>query len=64
MTPKKYLQTELTVVEVEDPDDPRFRQFRLNERGLASRADKRDDAGASLFLAEGDLVVERAVAAG
>jgi tRNA G18 (ribose-2'-O)-methylase SpoU len=64
MTPKNYLQTELTVIEVEDPDDPRFRQFRLNERGLASRADKRDDAGAGLFLAEGDLVVERAVAAG
>ncbi|RLE26358.1 MAG: RNA methyltransferase [Actinobacteria bacterium] len=52
------------VVEIEDPDDPRFRQFRLNERGLASRADKRDDAGAGLFLAEGDLVVERAIAAG
>jgi tRNA G18 (ribose-2'-O)-methylase SpoU len=64
MTPKKHRQTELAVVEVEDPDDPRFRQFRLNERGLASRADKRDDAGAGLFLAEGDLVVERAVAAG
>lgn len=53
-----------SVVEIEDPDDPRFRQFRLNERGLASRADKRDDAGAGLFLAEGDLVVERAIAAG
>jgi tRNA G18 (ribose-2'-O)-methylase SpoU len=53
-----------TVVEIDDPDDPRFRQFRLNERGLASRADKRDDAGAGLFLAEGDLVVERAIAAG
>jgi tRNA G18 (ribose-2'-O)-methylase SpoU len=49
---------------VEDPDDPRFRQFRLDERGLASRADKRDDAGAGYFLAEGDLVVERALAAG
>jgi len=52
------------VIEIEDPDDPRFRQFRLNERGLSSRADKRDDAGAGLFLAEGDLVVERAIAAG
>jgi tRNA G18 (ribose-2'-O)-methylase SpoU len=49
---------------IEDPDDPRYRQFRLNERGLASRADKRDDAGAGMFLAEGDLVVERALAAG
>ncbi len=44
--------------------DPRLAPFRLNERGLASRADKRDDAGAGLFLAEGDLVVERAIAAG
>ena len=52
------------VVVIDDPDDERFRQFRLNERGLASRSDKRDDAGAGLFLAEGDLVVERAVAAG
>jgi tRNA G18 (ribose-2'-O)-methylase SpoU len=52
------------VIRVDDPDDPRFQQFRLNERGLASRADKRDDAGAGLFLAEGDLVVERALDAG
>ncbi len=54
----------MEVIRIEDPDDPRFRQFRLNERGLASRADKRDDAGAGMFLAEGDLVVERALAAG
>ena len=53
---------ELTTVA--DPDDPRFAQFRLNERGLASRAEKRDDAGAGRFLAEGDLVVERALDAG
>jgi tRNA G18 (ribose-2'-O)-methylase SpoU len=52
------------IVLIEDPDDPRYRQFRLNERGLASRADKRDDAGSGMFLAEGDLVVERALAAG
>ena len=45
-------------------DDPRLAPFRLNERGLASRTDKRDDAGAGLFLAEGDLVVERALDAG
>jgi len=49
---------------IEAADDPRLTPFRLNERGLASRADKRDDAGAGLFLAEGDLVVERAFAAG
>jgi tRNA G18 (ribose-2'-O)-methylase SpoU len=53
-----------SVIPIEDPGDRRFRQFRLNERGLASRADKRDDAGAGHFLAEGDLVVERALAAG
>jgi len=52
------------VIVVDDPDDERFAQFRLNERGLASRADKRNDAGAGLFLAEGDLVVERALDAG
>jgi tRNA G18 (ribose-2'-O)-methylase SpoU len=52
------------MIVVDDPDDDRFAQFRLNERGLASRADKRDDAGAGRFLAEGDLVVERALDAG
>ena len=54
----------MEIIEVDDADDPRFRQFRLNERGLASRANKRDDAGAGMFLAEGDLVVERALEAG
>ncbi|HSP29085.1 MAG TPA: RNA methyltransferase [Ilumatobacteraceae bacterium] len=54
----------MEVIRIEDPDDPRYRQFRLNERGLANRADKRDDAGAGMFLAEGDLVIERALAAG
>jgi tRNA G18 (ribose-2'-O)-methylase SpoU len=49
---------------IEAIDDPRFGQFRVNERALASRAQKRDDAGAGLFLAEGDLVVERAFRAG
>ncbi|MEO6653901.1 MAG: RNA methyltransferase [Ilumatobacteraceae bacterium] len=49
---------------IEAADDERLTPFRLKERGLASRADKRDDAGAGLFLAEGDLVVERALAAG
>lgn len=52
------------LIPVEDRDDPRLVPFRLSERRLASRADKRDDSGAGLFLAEGDLVVERALAAG
>ena len=51
------------MIVIEAADDPRLAPFRLNERALASRADKRDDAGAGLFLAEGDLVVERALAA-
>lgn len=54
----------MEVIRIEDPHDPRFGQFRLHERGLANRADKRDDAGAGLFFAEGDLVIERALAAG
>jgi tRNA G18 (ribose-2'-O)-methylase SpoU len=52
------------LIPVDDRDDPRLAPFRLPERGLSSRADKRDDAGAGLFLAEGDLVVERALDAG
>jgi tRNA G18 (ribose-2'-O)-methylase SpoU len=51
-------------VEIGAADDPRLAPFRLNERGLASRTHKRDDAGGGLFLAEGDLVVERALDAG
>lgn len=51
-------------VTIESIDDERLAPFRLNERGLASRSDKRDDTGAGLFLAEGDLVVERALVAG
>mgnify|MGYP005811566523 CR=1 FL=1 len=52
------------VIRIDDPDDPRVAPFRLSERRLASRADRRDDAGAGMFLAEGDLVVERALDAG
>ena len=51
-------------VPVDDAHDERLAQFRLNERGLANRGDKRDDAGSGLFLAEGDLVVARALDAG
>ena len=49
---------------IDDPDDPRVQPFRLNERGLANRAQRRDDQGDGLFMAEGDLVVERALEAG
>jgi tRNA G18 (ribose-2'-O)-methylase SpoU len=53
---------EFTVID--DPDDPRVASFRLNERGLANRLQRRDDTGDGLFMAEGDLVVERALEAG
>lgn len=53
-----------SLIPVDDPDDARLAPFFRNERGLASRAQRRDDAGAGLFLAEGDLVVERALDAG
>ena len=49
---------------IDDPDDPRVAPFRLNERGLANRLQRRDDGGDGLFMAEGDLVVERALEAG
>lgn len=52
------------MIVIEDPDDPRVASFRLNERGLTSRAQRRDDGGDGLFMAEGDLVVERALEAG
>jgi tRNA G18 (ribose-2'-O)-methylase SpoU len=51
-------------IPVADPDDPRLAMFRLNERGLSSRTQRRDDRGDGWFIAEGDLVVERALAAG
>jgi len=51
-------------VKIESVDDERLALFRLRERGLTTRADKRDDHGSGLFLAEGDLVVERAFRAG
>lgn len=54
----------MTFITIESTDDDRLALFRLRERGLTNRADKRDDTGAGLFLAEGDLVVSRAHAAG
>jgi tRNA G18 (ribose-2'-O)-methylase SpoU len=52
------------VIIIDDPDDERVAPFRLNERGLSNRVQRRDDAGEGLFMAEGDLVVERALSAG
>jgi tRNA G18 (ribose-2'-O)-methylase SpoU len=52
------------IVTVNDPGDPRLDVFRWRERQLATIAQRRsfDDLGS--FIAEGDLVVERALAAG
>lgn len=52
------------LVVIDDPDDERVAAFRLNERGLSNRVQRRDDEGDGLFMAEGDLVVERALDAG
>ncbi|MDO8390910.1 MAG: RNA methyltransferase [Actinomycetota bacterium] len=49
---------------IDDPDDDRLAPFRLNERGLTNRPQRRDDGGDGLFMAEGDLVVQRALDAG
>ena len=49
---------------IDDADDPRLACFRRNERGLTSRRQRRSDEGDGLFMAEGDLVVERALDAG
>jgi tRNA G18 (ribose-2'-O)-methylase SpoU len=54
----------LAFIRIEAVDDERLAVFRLRERGLTTRADRRDDTGAGLFLAEGDLVVTRALEAG
>lgn len=50
--------------EIGDPSDPRLDPFRWRERRLASRTERLEPGGAGMFVAEGDLVVERAVAAG
>lgn len=50
---------------IDDADDPRIASFRASDRQLNTRADRRERiAAAGLFIAEGDLVVERALAAG
>ena len=49
---------------IDRPDDERIAHFRMRERGLNTRADRRERVGAGLFVAEGDLVVTRALDAG
>ena len=49
---------------IDDANDARLACFRRNERGLTNRRQRRNDEGDGLFMAEGDLVVDRALAAG
>lgn len=51
------------IIPVVDPRDPRLDAFRWSERQLNTRRQRREQVGAGMFVAEGDLVVERAVAA-
>lgn len=52
------------IIEVNDPADERLDAFRWRDRQLASKLDRLDIVGAGLFVAEGDLVVERAIELG
>lgn len=52
------------IVRVDDPSDERLDRFRWRERQLASRTDRLEQVGAGLFVAEGDLVVDRALSGG
>lgn len=52
------------IVVIEDPHDNRLAPFRLRDRALNTRADRRERVAAGLFVAEGDLVVKRALDAG
>ncbi len=49
---------------VTSPLDERLDPFRWRDRQLASKSDRLETVGAGLFVAEGDLVVERALRAG
>ena len=50
------------IIPVTDPADERLQPFRWRDRQLASRTERLETVGAGLFVAEGDLVVERALA--
>ena len=49
---------------VESVHDPRLDPFRWRDRQLASKLDRLEAVGAGLFVAEGDLVVQRAFESG
>ena len=50
------------LIEIDDPSDERLDVFRWRERQLASKPQRAEKVGAGLFVAEGDLVVDRALA--
>lgn len=52
------------IISVDYVADPRLDPFRWKDRQLASRLDRLEAVGAGLFVAEGDLVVERALETG
>ena len=52
------------IIRVDDASDPRLDAFRWRERQLASRPQRQEKVGAGMFVAEGDLVVSRAVDSG
>jgi tRNA G18 (ribose-2'-O)-methylase SpoU len=60
------------MVVIDSPEDPRLERFRLRERELRprrmparmTRGDDHENVDHGLFVAEGDLVVERSLAAG
>ena len=52
------------IIEVDRADDQRLDAFRWRERQLTTIAQRRNAIGEGQFIAEGDLVVERALAAG
>jgi len=49
------------IIEIDSAADPRLDAFRWRDRQLASKLDRLDAVGAGLFIAEGDLVVQRAI---
>lgn len=52
-------------IEITDPDDPRIAVFQgLRDHVLRQRRERDDGDMAGLFMAEGDIVLERAIAAG
>ena len=49
------------IIKVHEPADTRLDPFRWRDRQLASKLDRLETVGAGMFVAEGDLVVQRAV---